>query len=262
MKQYLINDWRMNNSQASRILHTSRGSKYYKKKMPFKDAPVCEAIKEVTKNNRRGRVKVIRLVQRAHPQYSSSRIRRVYERGGFVMNNKIKKRVVKHASNPIALTTKPNEQWAIDMMSDALIDGRKVRTLNMIDHYNRLCVGIAASHNMPAVRVIEQLERAIEKYGKPAGIRTDNGPEFTSKRFQLWLHNNEIEWIKIPKGRPDQNAIIERFNRSYREDVLDANVFKSIDDLQQLTDKWVMYYNTEWPHQSLNYKTPNEYAAA
>jgi putative transposase len=97
-------------------------------------------------------------------------------------------------------------------MSDALIDGRKVRTLNMIDHYSRLCVGIATSHNLPAAKVIEYLERSIEQYGKSKGIRTDNGPEFTSKRFQLWLYNNSIEWIKIPKGRPDQNAIIERFN--------------------------------------------------
>lgn len=262
MKDYLINDWKINNSQASRILTTSRSSKYYKKKMPFKDAPVCDAINEATKDNRRGRVKVIKMVQRKHPQYSSSRIRRVYEQGGFVLNRKIKKRVIKHVSNPINTVIKPNEQWAIDCMSDALTNGRRVRTLNMIDHFNRMCVGIAASHNLPAVRIIEHLERAIEKYGKPKGIRTDNGPEFTSKRFQLWLHNKGIEWIKIPKGRPDQNAIIERFNRSYREEVLDANLFENIQHMQQLTDEWVNYYNNHWPHQSLNFKTPMEYAAA
>jgi len=230
--------------------------------MPVKDLVIKQAIEKITTNSRKGRVKVIKMVQREHPELGSSRIRRVYEQGGFVLNKKLKRRVMNNPANPIVIPEKRNEEWGIDFMSDALVGGRKIRTLNMIDHYNRLCIGITAAHNLPAIRIIESLQRVIEQHGKPQRIRTDNGPEFTSKRFQKWLKDNGIEWSKIPKGRPDQNAIIERFNRSYREEVLDANLFYTVAEVQQLTDDWIQHYNNEWPHQSLRFKTPVEYAAA
>ena len=109
--------------------------------------------------------------------------------------------------------------------------------------------------------MIEILERTIAEHGIPLGIRTDNGPEFTSCLFQSWLDKNEIEWIKIQKGKPQQNAIIERFNRTYREDILDANLFFSLDHVYEVTQPWIVDYNQERPHESLNYCTPIEYAA-
>lgn len=114
---------------------------------------------------------------------------------------------------------------------------------------------------MPAVVVIQYLERVIEKHGKPCRIRTDNGPEFRSKAFQKWLSNNSIEWSRIQKGKPQQNAIIERFNRTYREDVLDANLFYTIEHAMQITQNWLQEYNGSRPHEALNYQTPQEYAA-
>ncbi len=102
----------------------------------------------------------------------------------------------------------------------------------------------------------------IEKHGKPKGIRTDNGPEFTSGLFQDWLDKNNIEWVKIQKGKPQQNAIIERFNKTYREDVLDANLFFSLQDVKDLTERWIEDYNYERPHEALDFKTPSEYEAA
>ena len=115
---------------------------------------------------------------------------------------------------------------------------------------------------MPSRAVIHFLERMIEKHGKPKGIRTDNGPEFTSSLFQDWLDKNNIEWVKIQKGKPQQNAIIERFNKTYREDVLDANLFFSLQDVKDLTERWIEDYNYERPHEALDFKTPSEYEAA
>ena len=146
-------------------------------------------------------------------------------------------------------------------MSDTLADKRQFRTLNVIDHYNRACLGIKTSYSLPARLVIDFLDILIEKHGKPKSIRTDNGPEFRSKRFQLWLQKNEIQWNKIQKGRPEQNAIIERFNRTFREDVLDANLFYGIKHTQEIADQWMYEYNHERPHQSLNYQTPLSYVA-
>jgi putative transposase len=229
--------------------------------MPLKDEPIKEAIGNVIGYSRKGRMKVIKLVQKQNPEIGSSRIRRVYEREGFALVKKLKRRIKDNPKNPIEIPFQKNEEWAMDFMSDSLANGSRIRTLNVIDHYNRECKGIDVSRNFPARKVILFLTILIEKYGKPKRIRTDNGPEFRSKLFQCWLKSNRIKWSPIQKGKPQQNAIIERFNRTYREDILNANVFFSIEHAIELTLKWIEEYNTERPHEALNYQTPHTYAA-
>lgn len=248
--------------RAGKMLKCSRNRIYYHRLMPGKDAEIKNKIEQVIGCSRKGRMKVIRLVQKQNPEPGSSRIRRVYERYGFSLNKKMKTRIKDQVKNPITVPLARNIEWAMDYMSDALTNGRKIRTLNLADHYNRECLGIHINTSIPAKTAIEFLEQRIEIYGKPQYIRTDNGPEFISKQFQLWLHNNQIEWSRIEKGCPQQNAIVERFNRTYREDVLDAYLFHHPEQAQQITDAWIHEYNTQRPHQSLNQLTPHEYAAA
>jgi putative transposase len=229
--------------------------------MPQKDRLIKEAIDQVIGKSRKGRIKIIRMVQRNYPDLGTSRIRRVYEQHGMALTKRLKRRIHLNPANPIELSLAPNMEWGADFMSDALVDGRKIRTFNVVDHFNRECKGITISHSLPARRIIEIFERMIEKYGKPQKIRTDNGPEFTSKRFQSWLTDQEIKWSKIQKGSPWQNAIVERFNRTYREDILDANWFYNTEQAQQITDDWIEDYNNERPHEALDYQTPKQYAA-
>jgi putative transposase len=229
--------------------------------MPEKDIFIKQAIDKVIGTSRKGRIKVIKLVQKSHPEIGSSRIRRVYERSGLSLSKKLRRRIKDNPANPIEIPFTSNQEWAMDFMSDALFDGRKIRTLNVMDHFNRKCLGIRIGFNMPARLVIQALEQIIDLNGKPKRIRTDNGPEFRSKLFQKWLFNNDIEWSKIQKGKPQQNAIVERFNKTYREDVLDANIFMSIAQTNDITQIWIKDYNNERPHQSLNYQTPSSYAA-
>jgi putative transposase len=146
-------------------------------------------------------------------------------------------------------------------MHDSLVNGRPIRSLNILDPYNRQCKGIYLRHNLPANRVIEMLEQSIEKHGKPQYIRSDNGPEFISNEFQKWMHDLGIGWNPIEKGKPQQNCHVERFNRTMREDFLDAHLFISEEDAQQKAEQWEMEYNFDRPHESLKNKTPIEYAA-
>lgn len=229
--------------------------------MPEKDAVVKAAIKEVLGTSRLGRKKVIVKVQKKHPDLGASKIRRVYENEGFSLYKRMKRRRIDNPANPIEVPVGPNVEWAMDFMSDSLANGSKFRTLNIIDQFNRKCLRIEISRNMPSRKVIEIVQRTINEHGKPLGIRTDNGPEFTSSLFQGWLDNNEIEWIKIQKGKPQQNAIVERFNRTYREDILDAHLFFSLQHVYDVTEPWKDDYNSERPHEALNFRTPNEYAA-
>lgn len=229
--------------------------------MPLKDLKTKEAIESVLGTTRLGRKKVIVKVLKSYPEFSASKIRRVYQNEGFSLWKRVKKRRFDNPANPIAVPLKQNSEWAMDFMTDVLVNGNKFRTLNIVDQYNRKCLKIEIQTSMPAWRVINILNQVIEEYGKPSGIRTDNGPEFTSHLFQNWLEESKIEWVKIQKGKPQQNAIIERFNRTYREDILDANLFRTLDNVRDLTQNWIEDYNNERPHEALNYQTPNEYAA-
>ncbi len=257
----MVLEKKVSRTKACKILSISRNRLYYQKKLPIKDAIIKQAIEAVLPGCKKGRNKIIPLVQKTN-KIGSSRIRRVYTREGFSLYKKPGNRKVKAVANPLPICLQPNEEWAIDFMSDALTDGRKFRVLNGIDHYNRLCVIAQASKSFPARMVIEYLQRAIQLHGKPKRIRTDNGPEFISKRFQLWLRNNSIKWQQIQPGKPQQNACIERFNRTFREDVLDAHLFETIEQANQIIEKIKTEYNEVRPHEALGNLTPIELKAA
>jgi putative transposase len=229
--------------------------------MPIKDQQIMALILAVLKSSRKGRNKVIRMVKKLNPKLTASRIRRVYEQNGMSLPHKTRKRLNNTEAKPLSTPFSPMTEIAIDFMSDSLEDGRRIRTLNIIDHYNRMCLGIFIEFSFPSVKVIECLERVFSIYGIPKSIRTDNGPEFISKRFKAWLNSKSIEHIRIQPGKPAQNGIIERFNRTYREDILDANLLLNLEQLRTLTADWIEDYNEERPHQSLNYATPKSYAA-
>lgn len=228
--------------------------------MPTKDAAVKEAIREVIGTSRIGIKKIIVKVQKKYPYLGAFKIRRVYQKEGFSLYKRFRKKRFNNPANPIEVPYGPNVEWAMDFMSDSLANGKRFRSLNIIDQYNRKCLEIGIGYSIPSREVIEILQRTIDEYGKPLGIRTDNGPEFSSCLFQNWLDKNGIEWIKIQKGKPQQNAIVERFNRTYREDVLDANLFFSLNQVHEVTKPWKLDYNEERSHEALNYATPKEYA--
>lgn len=141
-------------------------------------------------------------------------------------------------------------------MHDVLESGRKFRVANVIDDYRRQCLGIKLSFSLPATVITDWLDRIATKRGYPAAIRVDNGPENISKHFQSWANTHRIKIIYIQPGKPAQNAYIERFNRTYREAILDMYSFDSLSEAKDLTHEWIKHYNYERPHQSLNMQPP------
>jgi len=141
-------------------------------------------------------------------------------------------------------------------MSDALDSGRRFRVLNIIDDFNRKALAIEAEFSFPAIGVIQVLRRAFHEYGKPEKIRVDNGPEFTSLEFSEWCRIQQVELQFIQPGKPMQNGYIERFNRTFRQDVLDAHLFSAIDQVRVIAEKWMEDYNFFRPHEALGAITP------
>ena len=140
-----------------------------------------------------------------------------------------------------------------------LQSNRKFRVLNVIDDSDRVAVAQKVAHSIPASRLIRFMEEIIWEKGKPSNIRCDNGPEFISHKFQDWCDGNGIKILYTQPGCPTQNSYIERFNGSYRRAVLDAYIFRTLDDVREITEKWTDYYNNERPHDSLNNLAPMEY---
>jgi putative transposase len=130
----------------------------------------------------------------------------------------------------------------MDFMHDSLSIGRKVRILNIIDDYNREALAVEADYSHSGHTVVKTIERICHFRGKPNEIRCDNGPEFISHVLIDYCNNNGITLKHIQPGKPTQNAYIERFNRSYREDILDAYMFESLAQLKELSINWMNGY--------------------
>lgn len=147
----------------------------------------------------------------------------------------------------------------MDFMSDALSNGRKIRVFNVMDDYNREALAIEASSSIPSVSVINILKDVMDWRGKPEQIRVDNGPEFTSGNFTDWCKEENIKLQYIQPGKPMQNGFIERFNRTYREEVLDAYIFEDLSQVRDLSQDWMEDYNKLRPHESLKGNSPERF---
>ena len=222
-----------------------------------RDAEVIEALSAlVTERPRWGFWKLYPRLRMLGYGWNHKRVHRVYCALRLNLPRRTKRRLPKRVRRPLLAPSRLNEIWAIDFMADALYGGRAIRTLNVIDEGNREALGIEVATSIPSSRVIRVLEQLIELYGRPQALRLDNGSELTSTAFGEWCEHLGIELRFIEPGKPDQNAFIERFNRSYRTEVLDAYVFDSIDEVRSITETWLREYNEERPHDSLGRVPP------
>jgi putative transposase len=129
------------------------------------------------------------------------------------------------------------------------------------DHEERpLGLAIEIDTSLPAARVIRVMDQLAEVRGLPAALRLDNGPELRSQAFTEWCATHGIALRFIPPGTPSQNAFVERFNRTYRTEVLDAYVFDSLEQMRLTSEGWLQLYNEERPHRALGRRPPARFA--
>ena len=165
--------------------------------------------------------------------WNHKRVYRIYRELELNLRIKPKKRLVREKPKPLAQPEAINECWSMDFMQDQLSDGRRFRTFNVIDDFNREGLSIDVDFSLPSERVIRALNQVIEWRGKPKAIRCDNGPEYISEKITIWAEKRDIRLEYIQPGKPQQSAYVERYNRTVRYEWLAQYLFDSIEEVQE-----------------------------
>ena len=191
-------------------------------------------------------------------RWNHKRVYRIYRELELHLRIKPRKRIVREKPEPLAVPESINQCWSMDFMHDQLSDGRSYRLFNVIDDFNREALVIDIDLSLPSERVVRSLEQIIEWRGKPLAIRSDNGPEYISGTILRWAKQQGIRLDHIQPGNPQQNAYIERYNRTVRYDWLNHYLFESIDEVQNCATDWMWTYNHERPNMALGGITPKQ----
>ncbi len=189
-------------------------------------------------------------------RWNHKRVYRIYCELELNMRIHSKKRLRREKPEALSVPEEINQVWSMDFMHDQLSNSRCFRLLNVIDDFNREALGIEVDFSLPSERLIRTLERIIEWRGSPKVIRCDNGPENISHAVQQWAQNRSIRLEYIEPGKPQQNAYVERFNRTVRYEWLAQQLFDSIEEVQEFATQWMWNYNHERPHMALGGITP------
>lgn len=246
--------------QACRAIGIARSLLYYQARSK-NDERVIEAVTAyMAKNPRHGLlVSSFKLEQQL---WGKTVLWRIYCNLNLNLPRRGKKRLPERIREPLEVPLHSNYTWSADFMSYSLWSGRRFRTLNVLDDYNRQALRIEIDTSLPAARVVRALNELIEIHGKPKRLRVDNGPEFISKLLADWAANHGIDLRFIQPGKPTQNAYIEKFNRTYRTEVLDCYVFEILEEVRRMTEEWRHRYNHERLHESLGKLPPIQFAMA
>ncbi|MEO7986728.1 MAG: IS3 family transposase [Gemmatimonadales bacterium] len=201
-----------------------------------------------------------RLLRRDGRRINRKRVQRLYQQEGRQVRRRRRKRRVAVPRTPRVVPTQANERWSMDFIRDTLGDGRVFRALTIVDDCTRECPAIEIDFSLSAERVVRVLDRLAHTRGLPRGIVCDNGPEFAGQVLDQWAHRRGIGLDFIEPGKLVQNAFIESFNGTLREECLNENWFVSLADAQRTIDAWRVDYQHERPHSSLGDRTPEEFA--
>lgn len=175
------------------------------------------------------------------------------------LKRKHKRRLPDQVKEPLEQPKSVNQSWSMDFMNDVLMSGKRFRTLKIINDYYREALAIEIDTSLPASRVKRVLQEAINWREKPTQIRADNGPEFIASELALWCEKENIHLQYIQPGKPTQITFIERFNGSFRRDILDAYLFESLAQVRILAEEWIQDYNYQQPHEALDNLSPVSY---
>lgn len=256
MEQFAISQRR-----ACRLVATDRSSARYQARRVNDETDLRSALEELAQRHPRyGYRRLWVELRRSGYAVNHKRVYRLYRRARLKLRPKAGRRLT-HRGAPLAQLTRPNQQWALDFVHDRIGDGRALRVLTIIDQFTRECLATEADTGISSRQVAMTLERILKTRPHPRSLRCDNGPEFRSRYFNAWCKSRRIELEYIAPGRPTQNGYIESFNGKLRDECLNLNCLRNLNDARERIGHWREHYNSSRPHSALGYLAPATFAA-
>ena len=247
--------------RACALVGIERSSCRYALRRP-EPAGLRGRLRELAQERRRfGYRRLTVLLRREGWGVNHKRVYRLYRQEGLGVRGRKRKRMAAGERQPLTIPTRQDERWSMDFVSDALTDGRRFRSLNIVDDYNRECLAAEVDTSIPGARVVRVLERLRERRGLPQILVMDNGPEFAGQAVDVWAYEQGVKLHFIQPGKPVQNALIESFNGRMRDECLNEHWFMSLGEARETIEAWRRDYNEVRPHSSLGNRTPQEFAA-
>lgn len=257
--RFTLKEFQFSERQACKLLSLPRSTFRYKP-LPDKNEWLRLRLKELAGERRRfGSPRLCVLLRREGKIVNHKRVERIYREEGLSLRKRKKKRQTAALRVVLPTPKEPNERWSMDFVSDQLCDGRKFRSLTIVDDCSRECPAIEVDTSLPGKRVVRVLDRLAETWGLPGSIVIDNGPEFSGSDLDFWAHKNGVKLCFIRPGKPVENAYIESFNGKFRDECLNENWFTSLKDAQEKIEAWRKDYNKHRPHSSLGNISPEEW---
>lgn len=259
---YAVQTYGISRRRGCGLMSLRRSSLYYEPVLP-NDGALREAITDLAKKKRRwGVPRIVYRLRRDGWTDNHKRIERVYQEEGLQVRRRKGRKAHAGEREPLEKPTGPNQLWAMDFVSDALANKRKIKMLTIIDCYNRECVRIEVDTSINGTRVARVMEELRDQRGLPQKIVTDNGPEFAGKVLDAWAYARDVKLHFIQPGKPSQNGYIESFNGKLRDECLNEHWFMSLDDARNLIEEWRNEYNHERPHSALGGLSPVAFMTA
>jgi putative transposase len=225
------------------------------------DQGLRERMKALAHERRRfGYRRIHALLRREGHRVNHKKLFRLYREEKLSVRKRGGRKRAIGARAPMLIPMVANDRWSLDFVSDQFTDGRRFRILTVVDDCARECLALVADTSLSGLRVARELDRIIEKRGKPKMIVSDNGSEFTSNVILQWTDRGKVDWHYIAPGKPIQNAFIESFNGRLRDELLNETIFSSLAHARSALSSWRSDYNDHRPHSGLGWLTPAEFA--
>lgn len=251
----------MSERQACKLVEVAVSSYRYHSSTVGRDDALRTRLTELAQQYPRFGSPRLCVLLRREALHNHKLVERHYRELGLALRRKKRKRLMR-IRVPLQPAQRINQEWAMDFVSDTMSTGRHMRILTVVDVFTRECLALETDTSIGSLRVTRVLDRLIAERGAPQSIRSDNGPEFTSRAYLAWSLDQHIELVHIRPGKPIENAYIESFNGRLREECLNVSWFRNLFDARRQIDAWRDYYNIQRPHSALNYQTPKEFALA
>jgi putative transposase len=257
--EYVKESFGRSERKACKLIGMSRETQRYKETQK-NDEKIRKRLKELAQEKSRyGSPRLHVLLRREGYKINHKKTERVYKEEGVSLRLKRRKKRISILRAAMAKASEINENWSMDFVFDVLDSGRRIKVLTVVDNYSRECLRLEVDMSISGARVSDILDRVCEYRGNPKVITVDNGPEFISKALDEWAYKRNIKLNFIRPGKPVENAYIESFNGKLRDECLNGNRFYTLEEAQEVIEKWRKEYNETRPHSSLNNLTPMEF---